>query len=43
MVEVIIFVIVLLIIIAIIFLYCRSDNKGWLEVKVKCGASLVVL
>ena len=34
MVEVIIFVVVLLIIIAIIFLYCRSDNKGWLEVKV---------
>ena len=34
MVEVTIFVVVLLIIIAIIFLYCRSDNKGWLEVKV---------
>ena len=33
MLEVIIFVVVLLIIIAIIFLYCRSDNKGWLEVK----------
>ena len=35
MLEVIIFVVVLLIIIAIIFLYCRSDNKGWLELKAK--------
>ena len=35
MIGVIIFVVVLLIIIAIIFLYCRSDNKGWLEVKAK--------
>ena len=35
MIGVIIFVVVLLIIIAIIFLYCRSDNKGWLELKAK--------
>ena len=33
MIELILFVVVLLIIIAIIFLYCRSDNKRWLEVK----------
>ena len=32
MLELIIFVVVLLII-AIIFLYCRSDNKRWIEVK----------